>query len=193
MEMALIQFPMLALIAIQLMPAQANPPLLCIVQTKSNPNFTYDPSAGPFAIGMYKALVGHTLNDGSPFRITVLAASTQGEVLQEVRRLQCASVLQLWSHRNVDIDSYDPDTGTGFSSAEPAVREPAPIGDQNSLIFILWDGETRKVLLRGAGPVSTGVDNFSISGSDGLHAGGIRPMPYVAFAKDILKRLSRIY
>lgn len=191
MEMVFLPVPVLALLAIQQMPARANPPSLCIVQTKPDPNFTYDPSAGPFAIGLYKALVGHKLHDGTPVSIQVLAAATQNEVLREAHRLQCTSVLQLWTHRNVDNDNYDPDTGTGFSSPEPAVRDPAPIGDQNSLIFTLWDGATRKVLLRGAGPLPTGMDN--VSASDGLHANGIRPMPYVAFAQNILKKLNKIY
>ncbi len=190
--MAFLAVPMLALLAIQHMPAQANPPALCIVQTKSNPNFAYDPSAGPFAIGLYKALVGHKLHNGTPVSIEVLAAATQKEVLQEAHRLQCTSVLQLWTHRNVDNDNYDPVSGTGFNSPyEPAIRAPTPIGDQNSLIFTLWDGATRKVLLRGGGPLPTGMDNASAS--DGLHANGIRPMPYVAFAKNILKKLNKIH
>jgi hypothetical protein len=192
MEMVFLPVPVLALLAIQQMPAQVTAPALCIVQTKSDRNFTYDSSAGPFAIGMYKALIGHKLHDGTPVSIEVLAAATQKEVLQEVRRLQCTSVLQLWTHRDVDNDNYDPVTGTGFSSPEePSIRDPVPIGDQNSLIFTLWDGATRKVLLRGAGPLPTGMDNFSAS--DGLHANGIRPMPYVAFAKNILKKLNKIY
>lgn len=187
MEMAF--FPVaLALFAIQRVPAQPNPPSLCIVQTKSDASIRYEPSAGPFAIGMYKAIVGHKLNDGTQVRITVLAASTQKELLPEARRLQCTSVLQLWFHRNVDNDSYDRDAGTGFSSPEPMIEKPAPIGDQNSLIFTLWDGETQKVLLRGSGPLPTGMDNFS--GPDALHAGSIRQMPYLAFAKSILKKLN---
>jgi hypothetical protein len=188
--MAVLIGPVLALLTTQPTIAQSNRPSLCIVQTKSDPKLTFDPSAGPFAIGLYRALVGHKLKDGTPLRITVLAASTQKEALQEVARLQCAAVLQLWTHRSADNDVYDPNTGTPFSSAEPAVPDPAPIGDQNSLIFTLWNGKTRKVLLRGAGPLPTGMDNASAP--DGQHANGIRPMPYVAFAKSVLKKLNAI-
>lgn len=164
--------------------AQRESPALCIVQTKPNGGIQYDPSAGRYAIAMDKQLEGHRLPDGTRLNITVLAATIDQQVLPEVRRLRCTRVLQLWFHGNADGDLYSSGSPVDLPTADPEPVEtfPQPIGDQDSLIFTLWEPETQRVLARGASPL---VYTSPVPGE--------RPMfitrPYIALANQILKKL----
>jgi hypothetical protein len=163
--------------------AQRQPLALCIVQTKPNPNIQYDPSAGPYAIAMYKQLQGHFSAEGTPLNIIVLASSVDKEILPEVRRLRCSSVLQLWFHRNADKDIYGGSPSVdGSGDPEPGMTFPQPIGDQTSLIFALWDAGTHKVFARGAAPLVHAA-----------HLPGEHPIlttePYIALRDLILSKL----
>jgi len=166
--------------------AQRQPLTLCIVQTKPNPAIQYDPSAGRYAIAMNKQLQGHRLQDGTPLNIIVLASSVDKEVLPEVHRLRCSRVLQLWFHGNADNDIYGGSSPLDMpSESEPEVTFPQPIGDQDSLIFALWDAETQKVYVRGAAPLVHST-----------HLPGERPwpttQPYVALRNQILRKLKAL-
>ncbi len=105
--------------------AQPKPISLCIVHTKLQTEPPYEPTAGPYAIGLYEQLAGRRLRDGARLDITVLAATAQQDILPEVRRLQCYYVVQLWHNPRV--------------------------GD--ILFFSLWNGATRKVIAQGASPI----------------------------------------
>jgi hypothetical protein len=186
----------LAIVASAPLFAQPHPLSLCIVQTKSTAARQYDPSAGPFAIAMYKSLSGRTLQNGTPLAITVLAASVQKDVLLEVRRLNCAWVLQLWHHRNADDDEYggampgdlaeENAAGAVNSLEESDPLTPRSIGDQNSLIFTVWNGATQKVLTRGAGPLNWPTPPA------GMGPNAPSRNPYMAFSKQILKKLNQL-
>jgi hypothetical protein len=109
------------LVATSSLCAQGQSLHLCIVQTKPNEETQYAPfAAGSLSVEVYNALSGKNLRNGSPLRITVLAASVQRDILPEVRRLQCEWVVQLW------------------------------YADANSMFFSLWNGATREVLTRGS-------------------------------------------
>ena len=136
---------------------------LCIVDTKSDRLSQYDPSAGPYAIGMYQQLAGQRLQSGAVLNITVLPASMQQDIPQEVHRLHCSWVLQLWYQRSADGDL--------FGQAQP---RSLPFGN---LRFTLWNGATGKVVERGGGIVSKGKPLLT---------------PYAAFRKQILKKLSQM-
>jgi hypothetical protein len=146
--------------------AQPQPLSLCIVQTKSDAASQYEPSAGPYAIAMYDQLASQRLRNGTALHITVLAASMQRDILPEVHRLNCSWILQLWYHRS-----------TG-------VRGPSPMGDQDSLLFTLWNGDTRKVIARGSGVVMR-----ETQGNTSLVP---NPLIYSALARQILKKLNQL-
>lgn len=164
-----------------------NPPLsLCIVQTKPDESTRYDPSAGPWAIGMYDRLVGQTLRNGSPLQITVLPASVRKDVLPEVQRLRCAWVVQLW-YSHVD---FTPNSGGVSSSNFVTPLDPQlegrgrPFGREDNLFFSLWNGVTQKVLAQGAAPLRA------------ARQPGLREppnlTPFDSLAKQILKRLNQL-
>jgi hypothetical protein len=88
---------------------------------------------------MYDQLASQSLRNGTALHITVLAASMQRDILPEVHRLNCSWVVQLWFHKSTDRDAGD---------------SYIPMGDQDSLLFTLWNGNTRKVIARGSGVTS---------------------------------------
>lgn len=139
------------------------PSTLCIVDTKSDPLSQYDPSAGPYAIGMYQQLAGRKLQSGAELQITVLPASMQQDVQQEVHRLHCSWVLQLRYQRRTDGDAF----------GQPQPRS-LPFGN---LLYTLWNGTTGKVVERGAGFVSQDKPYLT---------------PFAAFRKQILKKLNQM-
>ena len=171
--------------------SQPRPLSLCIVHTKSNTADQYEPSAGPYAIAMYKQLAQQRLQNGATLRVTVLAASMQQDILPEVHRLNCSWVLQLWYHRNADHDAYNPSPPTGMPSDTAPFNTPEPIGDENSLIFALWNGGTRKVVARGAGPMPRPFAFGTAPPDPSRPANPLHP-PYAAFRKQILKRLNQL-
>jgi hypothetical protein len=134
---------------------------------------------------MYDRLVGQKLRNGSPLEITVLPASVLKEILPEVRRLQCAWVVQLW-YSHVD---FTPNSG-GVSSnlitpLDPQLDTPGrPFGREDNLFFSLWNGVTQKVLARGSAPLRAAP-------RPGL---GEPPnlTPFDALAQQILKRLNQL-
>jgi hypothetical protein len=152
--------------------AQPQPLSLCIVQTKSDAASQYEPSAGPYATAMYDQLAGQRLRNGTTLHITVLAASMQRYILPEVHRLNCSWILQLWYHRSTDRDV--PSTGTAY----------IPMGDEDSLLFTLWNGDTRKVIARGSG-----VAKRETQGDTSLV---LNPLLYFALARQILKKLNQL-
>jgi hypothetical protein len=146
--------------------AQPQPLSLCIVQTKSDAASQYEPSAGPYAIVMYDQLASQRLQNGTALHITVLAASMQRDILPEVHRLNCSWILQLWYHRSTDRE----------------VR--SPMGDHDSLLFTLWNGDTRKVIARGSAVVMR-----ETQGNTSLVP---NPLLYSALARQILKKLNQL-
>ena len=151
--------------------AQPQPLSLCIVQTKSDAASQYEPSAGPYAIAMYDQLARQRLRNGTALHITVLAASTQRDILPEVHRLNCSWILQLWYHRSTDRDAS---TGDAY----------IPMGDHDSLLFTLWNGDTRKVIARGSG-----IAMRETQGDTSLVP---NPLLYSALARQILKKLNQL-
>ena len=147
--------------------AQPQPLSLCIVQTKSDAASQYEPSAGPYATAMYDQLASQRLQNGTSLHITVLAASMQRDILAEVHRLNCSWILQLWYHRSTDRE----------------VRS-SPMGDNDSLLFTLWNGNTRKVIARGSGVVTR-----ELQGNTSLVP---NPLLYSALARQILKKLNQL-
>jgi hypothetical protein len=145
--------------------AQPQPLSLCIVQIQYDA--AYEPSAGPFAMAMYNQLAGQRLQNGTALHITVLAASMQRDILPEVHRLNCSWSLQLWYHRRTDREG--PFAG---------------MGDQDSLLFTLWNSDTRKVIARGSG-----VAMRETQGDTSLVP---NPLLYSAFARQILKKLNQL-
>jgi hypothetical protein len=120
---------------------------------------------------MYNQLASQRLQNGTPLHVTVLAASTQRDILPEVHRLNCSWLLQLWYHRSTDRDAS---TGDAY----------IPIGDQDSLLFTLWNGDTRKVIARGSG-----VAMRETQGDTSLVP---NPLLYSALARQILKKLNQL-
>lgn len=151
--------------------AQPQPLSLCIVQTKSDAASQDEPSAGPFAMAMYNQLASQRLQNGTALHITVLAASMQRDILPEVHRLNCSWSLQLWYHRSTDRDAS---TGDVY----------IPMGDQDSLLFTLWNSETRKVIARGSG-----VPMRETQGDTSLVP---NPLLYSAFARQIVNKLNQL-
>ena len=142
--------------------AQPQPLSLCIVQTKSDAASQYEPSAGPYAIAMYDQLAGQRLHNGTALHITVLAASMQRDILPEVHRLKCSWFLQLWYHESTD----------------------RPMGDQDSLLFTLWNGDTRKAIARGSG--------VAMRETNGDASRVPNPLLYSTLARQILKKLNQL-
>lgn len=136
---------------------------LCIVDTKSDRLSQYDPPAGPYAIGMYQQLAERRLQSGAVLQITVLPASMQQDILQEVHRLHCSLVLQLWYQLRTD--------GDVFGKGQP---RGLPFGN---LLYTLWKGTTGEAVERGAGFVSQCKPLLT---------------PYAAFRKQILKKLNQM-
>ena len=147
--------------------AQSRTLSLCIVQTKSVAVSQDESSAGPIAIAMYHQLVGQRLQNGTAVQIIVLAASEQRDILPEVHRLKCSWSLQLWYHRRTDREG-------SF----------AGMGDQDSLLFSLWNSDTRKVLARGSG--------VAMRETEGDASRILNPDLYSAFAHQILKKLNQL-
>jgi hypothetical protein len=147
--------------------AQPQPLSLCIVQTKSDAANQYELSAGPYAVAMYDQLASQRLQNGAALHITVLAASMQRDIVPEVQRLNCSWVLQLWYNRSTDGE----------------VRSPF-MGDHDSLLFALWNGDTRKVIARGSG-----VAMRELQGNTSLVP---NPLLYSALASQILKKLNQL-
>jgi hypothetical protein len=117
---------------------------------------------------MYKQLAQRRLKNGTVLHVTVLAASIQQDVLPEVHRLNCSWVLQLWYHRSTDA--------TNILSG--------PVGDQDSLLFTLWNSATLKAIARGSG--------IAMRESYGNGALVPNPIPYSDFAHQILKKLNEL-
>jgi hypothetical protein len=140
---------------------------LCIVQTKSVAVSQDESSAGPLAIAMYHQLIDQRLQNGTALRITVLAASEQRDILPEVHRINCSWSLQLWYHRRTDREG-------SF----------AGMGDQDSLLFTLWNSDTRKVIARGSG--------VAMRETEGDASRILNPELYSAFAHQILKKLNQL-
>jgi hypothetical protein len=136
---------------------------LCIVDTRPEQVGPYDPPAGPFAIGMYRQLIGQRLKDGSELNIIVFPATQQRDILPEVRRLNCFWVLQLWYHRYEDGDVFHQTQPRGVHA--------------DTLFFTLWNGATGKGIDGGGGFVSS-------------HDSGLTPYP--SFRKQILKTLNHL-
>ncbi len=135
---------------------------LCIVDTKPDRLSQYDPPAGPFAIAMFQQLDGRRLQSGALLHITVLPASMQQDILQEVHRLDCSWVLQLSLQRSTDADVFG---------------QPQPRGLRfGNLLYTLWNGATGKVVESGAGFVSQSKPPLT---------------PFAVFRKQILKKLNQ--
>jgi hypothetical protein len=118
---------------------------------------------------MYDQLASQRLRNGTALHITVLAASMQRDILPEVHRLTCSWVVQLWFHRSTDQGGDD---------------NSIPMGDQDSLIFTLWKGNTRKVIARGIGAAAR--ETF---GDASLVP---NPTVYSGLAHQILKKLNQL-
>jgi hypothetical protein len=122
-------------------------------------------------IAMYSQLAGQRLRNGTPLHITVLPASTQRDILPEVHRLHCSWLLQLWYHRSTDRDA---------SAGDFYI----PMGDEDSLLFTLWNADTQKVVARGSG--------VAMRESQGDTSLVPNPQLYSALARQILKRLNQL-
>jgi len=158
--------------------AQVQPLPLCIIQTKLDPSIQYDPSAGPWAIDLYNHLSGKKLRNGSPLKITVFPASVQKDILPEVRRLQCARVVQLWyNHSSIQPGAV---SGVMPGGHGQLVMQPEPTYE-DSLFYSLWDTATQKVLGHGSVPLSW----HSVTGEAPNAGTG------VTLAKQTLKWLNR--
>jgi hypothetical protein len=166
--------------------AQSRSLPLCIVQTKPDQTMHWDPSAGPWAIEVYNQLSGQKLRNGSSLKITVLPASVQKDVLPEVRRLQCALVVQLWFSHIADSSPMQAGVSSGenFSPLNPLLAGPGPARSEDSLFFSLWNAATGKILSRGSAPLRSPV----VPGPPGLRDG----TPCTAFAHETLKRLNQV-
>lgn len=191
----------LALLAASPLLAQPAPLSLCIVQTKASPAIEYEPSAGPWAIALYKHLSDRKLDNGSALHITVLAASMEKEVAPEVHRLQCAWVVQLWHHRSADNVNFGRNASSQIGStslpvagptpvANPEMATPNPVADEDSLYFTLWNAATAKVIARGAGVLPRRWQDPLTP--DPLYQPGPHPLPYATFARQILKHLNKL-
>jgi hypothetical protein len=84
---------------------------------------------------MYDLLSAQKLMNGTPLRITVLAAATEKDEPPEVRRLQCPYVVQLRYHGDLG-DLLHPRRTQGQ--------------DADSVLFTLWNGATGKIIANGA-------------------------------------------
>jgi hypothetical protein len=176
----------LTLLAASPLLAQPAPFSLCIVQTKADASTHYDPSAGPWAIEMNNLLSTRKLRNNAPLHITVLAASTQKEVLPEVHRLHCPWVVQLWYQHNPDLDLSQAGVSSDPSSAfNPQLGTPPPVGTQDSLFFSLWNGVTKKVIARGAVPLR-------LSQTGPPSARHATTAPCATLTQQILKRLNQL-
>ena len=144
--------------------AQRQPLSLCIVQTKPDAATQYEPPAGPFAMVMYNQLASQPLQNGTVLHFTVLAASVQHAVLPEVQRLRCSWVVQLWYHITSHGDTK--------------------MGDQDSLLFNLWNGETRKVIARGSGVL--------LRPTEGDASNVPNPLVFSGLARQIRKKLNQL-
>jgi hypothetical protein len=161
----------LALLAASPLLAQYSPLSLCLVQTKPDSATQYTPSAGPWAIELYKVLSAQKLTSDAPLQITVLAALQEKDVLPEVRRLQCLYTVQLWYQRSIWPK------GAGRT-----------MDDGDSLLFSLWNSTTGKVIAHGASPIRL------------IHPGGVRspdplvpePGPCVVLTQQIMKSLNKL-
>lgn len=176
--------PLLLALAASPLCAQPPPLSLCIVQTLPDQATHYDPSAGPWAIEIDHQLSGR--KRGSSLKLTVLAASLDKDVLPEVRRLQCAWVLQLWYNHSVDFPLSS--AGAITSSSAPLNQQlgnPEPIRYKNSLFFSLWNAGTRKVLGRGSVPLPASPEIAP--------RGDTSAAPCAAVAQQALKWLDRIH
>ena len=149
--------------------AQPQPLSLCIVDTKPNTATRYQPDAGPYAIAIYDQLKKQKLQNGRELRMAGLAASVQGDILPEVHRLNCSWVLQLWYHRSAD--------GGGGT-------DPTFMGDQDVLLFTLWNRDTQKVIARGSG-----IAMRETIGSTSLVP---NPLLYSGLARQIMKKLDQL-
>lgn len=128
----------LVLASASLLCAQTPSLSLCIVQTKSDQAAQYEPSAGPWAVATYNHLAEKKLRDGSRLAITVLPASVKRDILPEVRRLQCAWVLELSDLSTVSAGGIAPQSPTTGDLA------------RESVFFTLWNRETKKAIAQGA-------------------------------------------
>ncbi|UWZ86921.1 hypothetical protein [Occallatibacter riparius] len=142
--------------------SQPPPTSLCIVDTKPDQAGSYDPPAGPFAIGMYQQLAGQRLRNKAQLNIIVLPASLQRDIVPEVQRLHCSWVLQLWYYQHQDNDVF---------------RESEPRGVPfDRLVFTLSNGATRKIVESGGGLISLRGPVLT---------------PYESFRKQILAALNQ--
>ncbi|MGC1296289.1 MAG: hypothetical protein WA869_14745 [Alloacidobacterium sp.] len=169
-----------ALLAASPLQGQHPPLSLCLVQTKPNAAAQYDPPPGPWAIELDKLLATQELRTGAKLQITLLAASTEKDVLPEARRLQCPYIVELWYHQS------HPASGRYAMGDEDSLFSQWNDGD--SLFFSLWNGDTGKVIARGASPIRL-VQDQTVRRSNPLVA---EPSPCAALAQQIVKHLNKL-
>ena len=167
-----------------------HPPLpLCLVQTKPDASTQYDPSAGPWAMEMYKQLSAQNRTSGVSLHITVLAASTQKDLLPEIHRLQCPWVVQLWYQHDAYLDLSQAGVSTDGSPAfDPQFAAPPLSHGRDSVLFALWNGSTGKVIARGAAPVRL-IQSRPIPPLDSLK---VNPKTCAALTQQIIKHLNKL-
>ena len=147
---------------------QRAPLSLCLVQTRPYASASYDPPAGPWAIAMYDLLSAQKLGNGTPLRITVLAAATERDVPPEVRRLHCPYVVQL---------RYHGDLGDLLLGGR-TMKE-----DATSVLFTLWNGATGKTIANGASLIPP-EDRYPSNGAPAAACANL--------AQQILKSLDKL-
>lgn len=158
----------LAVLTASPLAAQHAPLSVCLVQTKSDAAIEYDPPAGPWAVAVDTLLDARKLRSGALLRITVLAATTEKDVLPEVRRLPCAWVVQLRDH----------------PSFWPGGRYETD--DEDTVLFSLWNSATGKVMAQGAALVAP------IPGQARFHSSAMYAAPSAALSRQILQSLNKI-
>jgi hypothetical protein len=138
---------------------------------------------------MDKQLAAQKLRSGAPLHITVLAASTQKDLLPEVRRLQCPWVIQLWYQHNPDLQVSEPDVSTdGRPPFDPQLAARSPVSHEDDVFFSLWNGPTEKIIARGAAPLHL-LQTQAPPPSDPLRA---NPLTCAALTQQIIKRLNKL-
>jgi len=158
-----------------------HPPLsLCLVQTKPDAAAQYDPPSGPWAIELDKLLAPQILRTGATLQITLLAASTEKNVLPEARRLQCPYIVELWYRQS------HPASGRYAMGDQDSLF--SKWNDEDSLLFFLWNGATGKVIARGVSPIRL-VQGQNLRGSNPLVA---EPAPCAALTQQIVKHLNKL-
>jgi hypothetical protein len=113
---------------------------------------------------MYNELASQPLQDGTALHVNVLDASVQRAILPEVQRLKCSWVVQLWYHVTEHRDTK--------------------MGDEDTLLFYLWNGETQKVIARGSGVL--------MRETEGNASTVPNPLVFSGLAQQIRKKLNQL-